>query len=176
MPWSTGRMTSLPVPASVPELSSRARLVSVPGLSLPYQLRISLTRSLIPLASSNTIVCQTQRTRPTKSRAAGSRCPGRRRRRSALAPARLLDELGHEAGPPGLVAGAEAGAVVAVEVLVEQDEVAPVRILLEGPAAAVHGTRAVGAAQEDPGEALGQLGRHVPEVQHAAGAGRALHF
>ena len=45
-PWSTGRMTSLPVPASVPWLSRRARLVSVPGLSDAYQERICFTRSV----------------------------------------------------------------------------------------------------------------------------------
>ena len=42
-----------------------------------------------------------------------------------------LDQLGHQPGPAGLVAGAEAGAVVAVEVLVEQEVVAPVRVVLE---------------------------------------------
>src|SRR5262245_64755111 len=36
-----------------------------------------------------------------------------------------------DTGPPGLVARAEARPVVTVEVLVEQDEIAPVRILLE---------------------------------------------
>ena len=36
-----------------------------------------------------------------------------------------------DAGPAGLMTGAQAGAVVAVEVLVEQDEIAPVRVLLE---------------------------------------------
>src|SRR4029077_3551011 len=46
-PWSTGRMTSLPVPARRPWLSRRAMLVRVPGLSLPYQLRISFTRDSI---------------------------------------------------------------------------------------------------------------------------------
>src|SRR5579875_2731683 len=44
-PWSTGKMTSLPVPARRPWFKSRARLVLVPGLSLSYQLRISRTRS-----------------------------------------------------------------------------------------------------------------------------------
>ena len=42
-----------------------------------------------------------------------------------------LRERGDEARPPGLVAGAEAGAVVAVEVLVERNAIAPVRVLLE---------------------------------------------
>ena len=43
----------------------------------------------------------------------------------------LLQQLGDQAGPAGLMAGAEPGAVVAVEVFVEQDQVAPVRIGLE---------------------------------------------
>jgi len=38
-----------------------------------------------------------------------------------------LDQPGHEAGPPGLVRGAEPGAVVAVEVLIEEDQVPPMR-------------------------------------------------
>ena len=42
--------------------------------------------------------------------------------------ARLLQQLGDERGPAGLVAGAKAAAGVAVEVFVERDVVAPVRI------------------------------------------------
>ena len=38
---------------------------------------------------------------------------------------------GDDPGPAGLVAGAEAGAVVAVEVFVEQEAIAPVRVVLE---------------------------------------------
>ena len=48
-----------------------------------------------------------------------------------------LDELGDESGPARLVTGAQPGAVVAVEVLVEEDVVAPMRIGLELLAAAV---------------------------------------
>ena len=51
--------------------------------------------------------------------------------------AEALDQPGHQAGPPGLVRGAEPGPVVAVEVLVEEDEVPPVRVLLEQPDPAV---------------------------------------
>ena len=43
---------------------------------------------------------------------------------------RLTDQRRHQAGPAGLVAGAQAGAVVAVEVLVEEEVVAEVRIVL----------------------------------------------
>ena len=45
--------------------------------------------------------------------------------------AEQLDEGSDEACPPGLVRRAEPGAVVAVEVLEEQDEIAPVRVVLE---------------------------------------------
>src|SRR5262245_61574816 len=57
-----------------------------------------------------------------------------------------------DAGPPGLVARAEAGPVVAVEVLVEQDEVAPVRVFLELAGAAVDRAAALPVAQEDAGQ------------------------
>ena len=43
----------------------------------------------------------------------------------------LLDELGDQSGPTGLVARADPGAVVAVEVFVERDQIAPVRVVLE---------------------------------------------
>ncbi len=59
-----------------------------------------------------------------------------------------VQQRSDQAGPSGLVAGAEAGAVVAVEVLVEQDQVAPVRIVLELGRAAVDRPPAVGIAQE----------------------------
>src|SRR5262245_62125362 len=42
-----------------------------------------------------------------------------------------MQPTGNDAGPSGLMAGAQAGAVVAVEVLVEQDQIAPVRVVLE---------------------------------------------
>jgi len=45
--------------------------------------------------------------------------------------AQALDQPGHQAGPPGLVGRTEPGSVVAVEVLVEQDEVTPVRVVLK---------------------------------------------
>src|SRR5262245_22121839 len=53
------------------------------------------------------------------------------------------DQRGDQCGPPGLMAGADAGAVVAVEVLIEQNEIPPVRIVLQLPDAAVHGTMPV---------------------------------
>ena len=40
------------------------------------------------------------------------------------------DQGGDQPGPAGLVARSDAGAIVAVEVFVEQDQVPPVRVLL----------------------------------------------
>src|SRR5579864_2565830 len=45
--------------------------------------------------------------------------------------ARLLDQFGDEAGPSGLMVGAEAGAVIAVEVFEELDQLRPVRVRLK---------------------------------------------
>src|SRR5437867_5780653 len=88
--------------------------------------------------------------------------------------AALLQEFGDEAGPARLVARADAGAVVAVEVLIEQNQVAPVRVALELLRGAEDRPAAVFAAQEDPREAPRDLGGHLPEGQPRAGAGRAL--
>src|SRR5258705_9735088 len=43
----------------------------------------------------------------------------------------LLYQLGNECGPPGLVTSADAGAVVAVEVFMEWDQITPMGIFLE---------------------------------------------
>ena len=69
----------------------------------------------------------------------------------------LLDQLRDQAGPAGLVAGAEAGAVVAVEVLVEEQVVAPVRIVLERRLAAEHRAAALAVAREEADQALREL-------------------
>ena len=60
----------------------------------------------------------------------------------------LLQQLRHEPGPTRLMAGADARTVVAVEVFVEQHQVAPVRIRLIARVAAVHRPLAVGIPQE----------------------------
>ena len=66
----------------------------------------------------------------------------------------LTDDLDHQSDnprPTRLVAGADAGAVVAVEIFVEQQTVAPVGIFLEFLGAAEHRPPAGFVAQEDPG-------------------------
>src|SRR6266446_8496165 len=64
--------------------------------------------------------------------------------------AALLEELGDEAGPARLVARADAGAVVAVEVLVEEHEVPPVGVREPFLDAAVDRSLPARASQEDP--------------------------
>src|SRR3954464_6287740 len=53
------------------------------------------------------------------------------------------DQVDDEPGPAGLVGGAQTGAVVTVEVLVELQVVAPGRVVLEQLQCAVHRTMAV---------------------------------
>src|SRR6266536_1190104 len=60
--------------------------------------------------------------------------------------AALLNQLGCQSRPAGLMAGADSGPVIAVEVLVEQDEIFPVRIVLKFLHAAEHRPAAVGSA------------------------------
>src|SRR5437870_5196654 len=68
--------------------------------------------------------------------------------------------------------GANASAVVAVEVLVKQEQVAPMRVLLELLCAAVDGTPTLRIAQEKARQPARQFCRHLPEGHLALRAGR----
>src|SRR5262245_29585259 len=70
--------------------------------------------------------------------------------------------------------GAEACAVVAMEVLEEQDQVPPVRIGLEFFRTSVHRAAAIFVAEEDAREAAGKLASDIPEAHLLSGAGRKL--
>ena len=67
----------------------------------------------------------------------------------------LVDEVGDEAGPAGLVAGAEAGAGVPMEVLVKQKVVAPMGIVLKFFGVAVDRAPSIGTMLEDVDHAVG---------------------
>src|SRR5262249_38309595 len=86
-----------------------------------------------------------------------------------------MDQPGDETSPARLMAGAQAGAVVAVEVLVEQDQVAPMRIGLEFSGASVDGASALLVAKEQTREPLGDLSRDLEQGYVLAGARRTLH-
>src|SRR6185503_11783733 len=67
------------------------------------------------------------------------------------------DEVHHERGPAGLVGGAQPATVVAVEVLVERDEVAPPLVALEQVAVAVYRAVPVLVEQEQVHHPLRQV-------------------
>src|SRR5580704_17415997 len=82
---------------------------------------------------------------------------------------------GHGTCPAGLVTGADSGAVVAAEVLMEQHQVAPVRIGLQDRQPAVYGTMAVGIPEERAGEPVTDLPGHLVQGDLPSREGRALH-
>src|SRR5256714_4006482 len=76
----------------------------------------------------------------------------------------LINQRGDEARPAGLVRSAEAHACVAVEVFVEEKEVAPVRVVLKFCVPAVHGPSAFAVAREYTYESVGEAARHLVEL------------
>src|ERR1700674_2777457 len=76
----------------------------------------------------------------------------------------LFNQFCDETGPAGLVACADAGAVVAVEVFVENDEVAPVWVVLKDRGRARHGLSAVRVAEKNVNQPPGDFRGNLPEV------------
>src|SRR6266446_7522671 len=74
------------------------------------------------------------------------------------------------------MAGAEAGAVVAMKIFVEKDEVAPVRIALKALGAASYGPATARIAKKNMNEPPGDFRGDLPEIGFGAGIGGALHF
>src|SRR5204862_6411158 len=69
---------------------------------------------------------------------------------------------------------AEPCAVIAMEVLIEQDMVAPVRILLKLLRAAVHWPAPSAVEKEDPRQAIRNLLGNLEEIHQFAGTRRAF--
>src|SRR5271170_2160991 len=72
-------------------------------------------------------------------------------------------------GPASLMAGTDAGAVVAVEILVEQDQVAPMRVGVERLGAAIERAPSVGPAPEDGEDSAGNLLGDLEQREQLAG-------
>ena len=85
-----------------------------------------------------------------------------------------LDQIRYDTGPPGLMTRPDAGTVVAMKVLVEQDVVPPMRVRLEFFGAAVNRPAAVGIARESSGQPTRDLLGHFEQVHQFAGTGRAF--
>src|ERR1051326_6430049 len=82
-------------------------------------------------------------------------------RATALSLAPLVNQRGDEARPARLMRRAEAHAGVAVVVLVEEQEVAPVRVVLEFGVPAVDGASARFVACEEANEGVGEAARNL---------------
>ena len=88
----------------------------------------------------------------------------------------LLNQFGDQGGPAGLMAGADTGAVIAMETFVKWDEIAPVRVVLKFLGAAENRSATVFIAQKDICEPLGNVSGGLPEIDHSAGVGGTLDF
>src|SRR6516162_3247311 len=69
----------------------------------------------------------------------------------------VFEQTGNDSRPPGLMAGADAGPVVAVKVFVEQQMVTPIGIALKFFGAAKNRAPTGFVAQKDPRQAIGDL-------------------
>src|SRR5215510_4682627 len=69
-----------------------------------------------------------------------------------VASRKQMHAAGEDTGPAGLMAGAEAGAVVAMKVLVEREVIAPVRVLLKRAGTPVDRPPAMVVPQKDAGQ------------------------
>src|SRR4051812_10468190 len=78
-------------------------------------------------------------------------------------------------GPAGLVARAYAGAIVTVEVLVEQDQVTPMRVVLQHRLSTVDRAVPGRVLQECAHEASGKVPGHLVQGALTAGSGWAFH-
>lgn len=87
-----------------------------------------------------------------------------------------MHSAGDEAGPAGLMACAEAGAVVAIEIFVEQDVVTPVGVLLKLRGAAVDGASSRAIFQENAMQPVIDFAGDFVESHLAAGTGGAFDF
>src|SRR5512145_675564 len=85
-----------------------------------------------------------------------------------------VHDPGDDSRPSGLVARSETGPVVTVEVLVEQEVVAPVRVLLKLLRPAVDGPPTMAVSQEDAGQPPRDLLGDLVQVHISAGARRTF--
>ena len=92
----------------------------------------------------------------------------------AMLAALLLNQLGDQARPAGLVARAKARAAVAMKILVEQEMVAPVWVCLQECIAAVEGPVALLIAQKEIDQPVREHIGHAIQRQILAGACRAF--
>src|SRR5208337_5294740 len=92
----------------------------------------------------------------------------------AVDPPKEFDQFRHHPGPSGLVAGADPRAVVAMEILEEQETVAPVRICLKSFRSSIHWSPPGFVTEEDADQPIGNLAANLEKIHPLARAGRAF--
>ena len=90
------------------------------------------------------------------------RTPNAERRSFPVCP--FFEQAGDQRRPAGLVAGAETPSGVAVEVLIEQDQVLAGGVIGVHAGLAIYGPPSLGILQEDGRQAPGEFPRHVQQV------------
>src|SRR5215813_12642654 len=88
--------------------------------------------------------------------------------------AALLKQLRYNSRPSRLMAGPDPRAIVAMEVLVEEDQVLPVRIFVIEAISPMNRPTAILSFQEDPCHSTRKLGGDFPQSHHLPRPGRAL--
>src|SRR5579872_1159548 len=86
----------------------------------------------------------------------------------------LLKQICDQSCPARLVAGTDTCAVITVEVLVEQQEVAPVRVILKCFNAAMNRPQPIFVAQENARQAARQFFRYLVQREQIARTGGKL--
>lgn len=86
----------------------------------------------------------------------------------------LLNELGDQPSPAGLVARADPGAVITVEIFMKRDQIAPVRIVLEFSSAAKNRPSLLRIAKEDLHKPPRDFSGNFPQRHHFPRACRAF--
>src|SRR5262245_61608613 len=86
----------------------------------------------------------------------------------------VLEQPRGEGGPSGLMAGAETATILAVEVLVEQDQIPEMGIAGEAHVVPMTGPPAVGIAQEQARNPAAELAGHLAQVHQVSRPGREL--
>src|ERR1700692_2462398 len=90
--------------------------------------------------------------------------------------AALLHQLGDNARPSGLMAGAQASAGVAMEVLVKENQVSPMRVRLELLQVAEYRSVALFVTKKDDCHSARQLPCPYPQRLHVSRSSRELDF
>ena len=86
--------------------------------------------------------------------------------------ANLLEELGDEGRPPGLVRRSKSGARIAMKILVKEEQIAEMRVALELLDGTVKGTASVRIRSENGDQPARKVARDLPERGEFAGTRR----